>query len=390
MKSAKKNVTTSFVLQCLRASSSEELEVFLQECVAQGFEIDWESILNRTGKLLPVLTGCLFAYREVISIPPEIVFGLQAAYLETARQNDVMRNEVLSLARACKSANLPLIFLKGAALLLTVYRGNEAVRMMSDMDVLVREDDLLRSEALCIRAGYHEDYRRYAAEVWKNNYRPKEYYREYHKHLVYYKDALRLELHWDIHHRSSADFLKKLWACCETVMVDDVEARVFNAAATIFSICNNCVDDFPTAFPDPWRHDLAIREPMAYFVLFFLYEIKTILNQCHENENWVNLQSLIESSENKFDILTLLLLAERIVKARIPKIVFSSSRFNLCFNLFRLFVCFKSYYSVYELLRARDEFSRWDHLNHHPERLPGILFRKTGRLLRKGMRLMFR
>jgi hypothetical protein len=376
MKSAKKSDPTSFVLQCLRASSSEELEAFLREYAAQGFEIDWESILNRSGKLLPVLTSRLFACRDVISIPPEIVFRLQATYLETARQNDVMRNEILNLAQACTAAGLPLIFLKGAALLLTIYRGDDAVRMMADFDVLTSREALPMIEEVFMRAGYREDYQRFSAEFYGGVYHPKEYFLEHHNHIIYYKNDLRAELHWSIGPKRSAHFLAQLWECQETVSLAGASINILNASATVLINCYNFDKDFPCCFPAGWVKDGELRERACYFFLFCLWECKEILNGYRDEKDFRELYRLLRVNRSEFDVLSVMALAEKILNLKLPKNIFESLRYNLAFHFFMFWCSLKSVSSVCDLILLREKFRRWVYLNQRPGKIPEVIVRK--------------
>jgi hypothetical protein len=86
-------------------------------------------------------------------VPPEIVreTGAQAATL--VRENLEMARESLRLQRLFDEANLPVLFVKGAALAVLAF-GDLGVRASQDIDLLVTYETLPAATELILRAGY--------------------------------------------------------------------------------------------------------------------------------------------------------------------------------------------------------------------------------------------
>ena len=86
-------------------------------------------------------------------VPPEIVgeIGAQAATL--VRKNLAMAAEALRLQRLFNDADLPVLFVKGAALAVLAF-GNLGLRSGQDIDLLVDCESLPAATALILRAGY--------------------------------------------------------------------------------------------------------------------------------------------------------------------------------------------------------------------------------------------
>ncbi len=61
--------------------------------------------------------------------------------------------ELAQVVRACNDAGVPVILLKGAHLAEAVY-GNIALRPMVDVDLLVKQADLMRVHDILIGQGY--------------------------------------------------------------------------------------------------------------------------------------------------------------------------------------------------------------------------------------------
>jgi hypothetical protein len=86
-------------------------------------------------------------------VPPEIAreTGAQAATL--VRENLEMARESLRLQRLFDEANLPVLFVKGAALAVLAF-GDLGVRASQDIDLLVTYETLPAATELILRAGY--------------------------------------------------------------------------------------------------------------------------------------------------------------------------------------------------------------------------------------------
>jgi hypothetical protein len=86
-------------------------------------------------------------------VPPEIAqeIGAQAAAL--ARENLEMARESLRVHRLFHDADLPVLFVKGAALAVLAF-GNLGLRAGQDIDLLVPYETLPAATALILRAGY--------------------------------------------------------------------------------------------------------------------------------------------------------------------------------------------------------------------------------------------
>jgi hypothetical protein len=91
--------------------------------------------------------------RARTDVPPEIAreIGAQAATL--VRENLAMAREALRVQRLFDDADLPVLFVKGAALAVLAF-GNLGMRASQDIDLLVAYETLPAATALILRAGY--------------------------------------------------------------------------------------------------------------------------------------------------------------------------------------------------------------------------------------------
>lgn len=114
--------------------------------------IDWEAVLGLANRTLvtPALAAALASEAE---IPPEVASLLQVIAERTAIRNRLMHAQLAEAVAACNAAGIEPILLKGAALL--ARRGPDcADRLLTDLDLMVREEEGTRAIAALERIGY--------------------------------------------------------------------------------------------------------------------------------------------------------------------------------------------------------------------------------------------
>jgi len=139
--------------------------------------------------------------------------------------------ELKNVLRSFKDAGIEVMVLKGAAIAEEVL-GNVALREMSDIDLLVRENDLERADAKLTELGYS----------WNEGYRPKDWYRHNHHHLApRYHPVKRIIV--EIHHNlviSNGLFRldsAKLWEKARIINVEDLETKALSTENTLIHFC---------------------------------------------------------------------------------------------------------------------------------------------------------
>src|SRR5262245_14621134 len=121
---------------------------------AAGRPLDWPRFL-RVARRHQVIGLVHDGLRRVQpDVPPEIVreTGAQAATL--VRKNLEMARESLRLQRLFDEADLPVLFIKGAALSVLAF-GDLGLRASQDIDLLVTYEVLPVATAIVMRAGYY-------------------------------------------------------------------------------------------------------------------------------------------------------------------------------------------------------------------------------------------
>lgn len=119
---------------------------------AAGARVDWDLFLQLAGRehVAPLLFQQV---RERKIVPAGVEAGLQGSYLANAKRNMLLLHELRGALEALSSAGIEAIVLKGAALAETAY-GNIALRMMRDLDLLVRDREAQTAVRVLQGMGY--------------------------------------------------------------------------------------------------------------------------------------------------------------------------------------------------------------------------------------------
>ena len=108
---------------------------------------EWEELVKQSNlhRVAPLLYLFLKSNIPDKIIPPEIIQRLHKNYLTSAAANTIIFNEIPIIVDALRKIGVPFVFLKGAHLAEVIY-GDIALRPMADVDILVRKEDIKRSE----------------------------------------------------------------------------------------------------------------------------------------------------------------------------------------------------------------------------------------------------
>ncbi len=127
-----------------------------KEAAGSMSESDWADLAELAMSLN--LAGLLYdriRQKEIEDLVPDPVCRmLRQQYLSQAAMGALILRQLKTILNAFKARDIPVIVLKGAHLLQHVYK-KPALRAMGDIDLLVRRDDLKKSESVLVELGYH-------------------------------------------------------------------------------------------------------------------------------------------------------------------------------------------------------------------------------------------
>ncbi len=143
------------ILLCARQKPKEEDTKKIIFLLTRA--IDWNRLITAAQKheILPLIYQSLKRLNALISIPDTTRKTLENAYYINLNRNLRFLREIGLLLEKFDTAGIKTIFLKGIALIETIYK-NPALRTMADTDILIPEDKIAQTKQLLKQAGYQE------------------------------------------------------------------------------------------------------------------------------------------------------------------------------------------------------------------------------------------
>lgn len=138
--------------------------------------------------------------------------------------------EFLRISMAFQQMGIMLLPIKGMALLYDIY-SYKPIRPMTDLDLLVKEEDLPKAELIFCELGYRKELYGLEEEYWRKN----------QCHIAFYKKeeekAPFVELHWSLDFkRENRNILPKLWERIREINVDGKTIKLLSPEDTLFSL----------------------------------------------------------------------------------------------------------------------------------------------------------
>ena len=199
---------------------------------AERQELLWQARLQG---LAPLLYQRLAREKTAALLPADAAQFLREAYYESLGRNLVLFNELQKVLVEFESRGVPILLLKGSYLAAFIYQ-NIALRPMSDLDVMVRQQDLPLALEIFKGLGYSGGDLPLTAE----------YVQEYrHAPILVKVGLVPLELHWtlvDAEDGLSID-QQSLWKRAVPVQLDGVRAWALGVEDLVLHVCAHAAYD---------------------------------------------------------------------------------------------------------------------------------------------------
>ncbi len=212
-------------------------------------EVDWPWVVAtaKAHKLAALLAARLTACGLDATLEGDLPQRITAARTDAARRGGMAERTLAVLADACAMETLPFYVVKGSVLAHRVY-GDPQLRRFADVDVVVREADVPRTEALLTRLGYRpsgvegivaatpaNDAERALAQTLTRRFNT--------RHLAAHtwraprgSEMLSVDLHWHASpHRLRVDE-EQLWVQTEPIDIGGTRLLTLTPAATILHL----------------------------------------------------------------------------------------------------------------------------------------------------------
>jgi hypothetical protein len=112
----------------------------------------WQDVID-TALLHGLIGPVQSAVSRMRSVPEHVTAAIQSVYLIQAARNFQLMTALSEVVDAFRECNIELCVLKGPAVALLIY-GNVTTREFTDLDLLIRHEDLSRAESVLVRLGY--------------------------------------------------------------------------------------------------------------------------------------------------------------------------------------------------------------------------------------------
>ena len=193
-------------------------------------DIDWRllKILSDYHGLGPLLYSQLKHYKE--SVPLELFQYLETSYYYVLADNIKKDKEYKALDLAFSRKDIGLLPIKGMALLNDVY-GKSFSRLMADIDVLVKENDITETSCVLESLGY----RKYLSGLEETYWRNKQCHLTFIKKIA--KSSIVLDVHWDLDlKRKGRYLLPRLWDRVRKIRIGAQAMTLPSPEDTFFSL----------------------------------------------------------------------------------------------------------------------------------------------------------
>ncbi len=252
----------------------------------QNEKINWlifKDILSYHG-LAPF---AYLSFKEYISFLPEDVSQiLRATYYHSLVHLSRLQRKFLELYHAFRERNVLLVPIKGIALLDDLYP-DYPIRLSSDMDILVKEEDLEEATKILEDLGYQKNLGGFKESYWRN----KQY------HFVFQEKELKgfspiVELHWgldyprykrqllpDIFKRLREGTIQnnkvKLLSAEDTFIALALHQRRFGIALSLKDVCDMAIllNKFRPSFNWDYILSESKKSKVCSTIFFALYQV---------------------------------------------------------------------------------------------------------------------
>ena len=230
------------LLNCLSYSKDADKESRLSSVTAE----EWRKVVDlaHEHKVAPLLYHYLRRLKS--TLPTELFYELEQAHAQNTFRNMRLYQELHKLLGWLQADKIPVIVLKGAYLASAVYE-SVSLRTMSDIDILVKQEDVLRVEKELLDWGY-------LPEIPDRVITQEKYHFRYSLNV----DSFVIEIHWRL---LGDDFpfqieMEELWKRAQHVTLAQVPALALSPEDNLLHLCVHTVRH---AYKYRIEHDTRIR-----------------------------------------------------------------------------------------------------------------------------------
>jgi len=221
------NLVNELLLRCSKAKISNSARSQIRKLLIDE-RLDWNEVMKkaREQSIIPSLYYNLQQWELAYLIPPKIEKNFKKIYLTNAARNATIFYHLSKLLRYFQENHIPVVVLKGAALAATIYP-LPSLRMMYDVDLLLKKADVVKVNSLLLDLNY--------------TLQPSDKWQEERAHHIYMSPnkLFCLEIHWLLASQNSPTIvdITRVWQRAKPLQIEDVKVLALSPEDLIQHLC---------------------------------------------------------------------------------------------------------------------------------------------------------
>ncbi len=154
MKKNSVNFEYKLIFLCARLRINESIQNEIRNLL--NSPLNWDKIkeISIRNEILPFLYYNLNQPRLQDFVPKEMFALMKNYHYANLIRNSFLEKEVSLILKSAGSAGITIIPFKGFSLIKTLYRNNPELRIMADIDILVKESEFQKIKNILLQTGY--------------------------------------------------------------------------------------------------------------------------------------------------------------------------------------------------------------------------------------------
>lgn len=224
-----KRAAGEMLLLCATSTVSPERKARISQLAAGT--IDWKYMLELAEfhNIAPLIARNLAENIDAGGIPQTYLGRFDRIYKNTLYRNMVLSNELANILAAFSRQGIAAIVLKGTTMTEQLY-GNPGLRTVSDIDILLKYDEIPQAESILRDIGYLPSV---PEQEWEH---------PFHR-VPYFKKAqflLSVEIHWNLDDEKLVAIPEQeIWSRAQPLQIKDCDASVLSPEDTLLYLSNN-------------------------------------------------------------------------------------------------------------------------------------------------------
>ena len=195
-------------------------------------ELNWDYVFRQAERhwLIPLLYYTLKLTAPEL-VPEDILERMNEIYLSSMKQSMIQASELLQVIQLGKDHEIPIIPYKGVALSQQIY-GDIGLRISSDIDIIVRQQDMIRAKALLISQGYSH-------RISLTPEQDKKFIQVRCEYDLYHPLRTTIDIHWQfIPYYYLAPFEETdIWSGLKVISLEGQEIFALSSEMLIIALC---------------------------------------------------------------------------------------------------------------------------------------------------------